>query len=127
MDPNVYSAEKRRFLEDTEALRTQLEEEDRKHVLSRGRLRLRGKLEHILADGGLSPLQQRIAVFELWDDCAADEVGREAQRLVEAFVRERMPRASSLGYTDAELAELNQRRVSPHRFDPYAQPDTSEG
>lgn len=127
MDPNIYSAEKRRFLEETEALRAQLAEQERERVLAHGRLRLRGKLEGILADAALSPVQKRAAIFDLWDDCAEDATGSEGQRLVEAFVRERMPRGSSLAYGEEELAQLNVRRVNARPFDPYAPRDGGAG
>jgi hypothetical protein len=127
LDPNVYSAEKRRFLEETETLRNELAEQERERVLAQGRFRLRGKLEGILANDALAPLQKRAAIFGLWDDCAEDATGSEAQRLVEAFVRERLPRGSSLGYGDAELAELNARRASARRFDSYAKFDGGAG
>lgn len=64
----------------------------------------------------------------LWNDCADDETGSEAQRLIEQWVRLYLPRGSALGYEESELERLNQQRIGKRVFAPYAaadQPDAS--
>ena len=119
LEKEIYSSEKRWFLEQTRELRHQLEAEYRDAELARGLHRLRGRLLIILEDDGRTPVERRRAIFALWDECSGDEVGRQAQRTIEAFVRAHMPRGSELAYSDAELATLNAGRASAAPFAPY--------
>jgi len=82
-------------------------------------LRLRGRLIAIVEDPARSASERRRAVFALWNDCADDEVGRRAQRAVEAFICERMPRGSALGYGAQEIAALDLQRAGRRPFRPY--------
>jgi len=117
----LHAPQKRRFLEDTAGLRTQLTDRDRERSFAVGRVRLLVELERIVSDPTASPERKRSSVFELWDGCASDEDGARGQHVIEAFVRERMPRNGALGYSDVELAALNARRASSRSFDPYVQ------
>lgn len=119
----LYSAEKRWFLEHTAELRHTLSDAAHATRLAQGSLRLRGRLEAIVRDGSLPDARKRELVFELWDDCAPDGVGEQAQRVVEQFIRERMAAGSPLAYDSAELARLNRGRASVRAFDPYAVSD----
>jgi hypothetical protein len=119
----LYPAEKRWFLEHTAELRRSLSDSAQARSLARGALHLRGQLELIAEDGGLPAVRKRELIFELWDDCAPDDVGEQAQRIVEQFIRDRMPSGSALAYDPAELAQLNRRRASPRPFDPYVPAD----
>jgi hypothetical protein len=115
----LYPAEKRWFLEQTAEFRETLARAELARGLERGALRMRGQLLAIVDDPLRSAGDKRRAVFALWDDCADDEIGRQGQALVEAFVRERMPADSALGFQQAELDALNAQRVSSRRFNPY--------
>lgn len=119
LNREIYTPQKRRFMEATAALRTQLSDRDREQSFSAGRAPLLAELERIVADQSLSPTLKRGAVFELWDSCASDEAGTRGQHITEAFIRQRMPAGSPLGYGQAELTALNQQRASARRFDPY--------
>jgi hypothetical protein len=119
----LYPAEKRWFMEQTAGLRAELAARDRSATLSRGRLQLRAQFEHILADAEISAAQKRAEVFALWNDCADDETGTEAQRLIEQLVRLHMPRGSELGYASNELDQLNRRRIGRRVFAPYLEAD----
>jgi hypothetical protein len=123
MGKEIYSSEKRWFLDETAELRRSLSDADHARKLARGSLRLRGQLEGILDDSALPAARKRELIFELWDGCAPDDVGAQAQRIVEQFVREHLPPGTPLAYTPAELAELNRRRLSERVFEPYLRGD----
>ena len=115
----IYTAEKRWFLEQTQALRERLAREYRAEVLAQANRRLRGRLLLLLEDEALTGVQLRAAVFELWDDCADDAIGAEAKAVVEAFVREHLPKGGPLAFGEEELRDLNEGRLSSKLFDPY--------
>ena len=119
----LYAAEKRWFLEHTAELRRTLGGEAHAARLAQGSLHLRGRLEAILRDRALPDARKRALVFELWDDCAPDGIGEQAQHIVERFIRDHMPPGSPLAYDPAELARLNHGRASVRAFDPYAPVD----
>ena len=52
-------------------------------------------------------------------DHARLDAAAKARRSIEAFIRRQLPRNTPRGYTAAELAEFNRRRVSVEVFDPY--------
>ncbi len=113
-----FAAERRWFLRETEAFRDQLADRQRLRDSRRGAQMVRRRLETILSGPG-SDAERRRRVFELWDECAEDEVGGRAREAVIAFVRERLPEGSLHAYTDAELARLNGGRESRAAFSPY--------
>jgi hypothetical protein len=119
----LYPAEKRWFLEQTEAFRDELAQAHQSDLRARMPQLVRGHLRSIVADPVLTPADKRNAVFALWDDCADDDVGLSAQKLVEAFIREHMPEGSALAYDRTELERLNAIRASRRAFDPYAVSD----
>jgi hypothetical protein len=119
----VNTAEKRRFMESTAALREQLADAAEAQNQRRAKVTLRHTLEVLIGDARKSLTQKRAIIFGMWDDCASDASGSEAQAAIEHFVRERLPRDSALAYSATELAQLNQRRVSRRVFDPYAAGD----
>jgi len=123
LDKQLYPAEKRWFLEHTAELRRTLSDEAHAARLAQGSLHLRGRLETIIGDRGLSDARKRELVFELWDGCAPDGIGEQAQHIVEQFIRDHMPPGSPLAYAPTELARLNRGRASVHAFDPYAPAD----
>lgn len=124
-------AAKAAFLADTEALRMRMA-----HAWLKARLKeQQGALvDQVLAvwrDPSLPPAARRRQIFTLWDECGdptgsqtgTDELraqaAREARGRVEALIRMLAPPGSPERFTDAELAELNARRRSRARFDPY--------
>lgn len=119
----VNTAEKRRFMQSTAALREQLASATEAQNQQRAKHTLRATLDRLWRDAALSLVQKRAAVFGLWDDCASDASGSAAQAAIEGFVRQHMPEGTPLAYSSAELALLNRRRVSRRAFDPYAAAD----
>ena len=114
-----YAAEKRWFLEETKEMRRELAQQARLDLMTKAKRHLRGQLLVILRDArSLSEKHQ--AIFELWDDCAPDEVGTEARTAIEAFVRQEMPQNGPLAFQPAELLAFNSRRYNPDPFQPYS-------
>ncbi|HKP56582.1 MAG TPA: hypothetical protein VJV78_07680 [Polyangiales bacterium] len=122
MGDESYSAEKRWFLEQTAELREQLSSAARAKERAAGRRYLERELEGILLAHELDPAQKRARVFEVWQDCGDDADSADTRRLVEVFVRARMPEGSELGFSPAELARLNAARRGLRQFDPYRVP-----
>jgi hypothetical protein len=116
-DPHY--AERSWFLEQTEALRRRLARKARDTRAARGLARLRRRLDAVWSAAGRSYAQKRRMLFQIWDDCAQNERGERARRVVEGFVRSRLPAGSSEAYTRSELARLNRGRASDARFAPY--------
>jgi hypothetical protein len=116
----INTAEKRRFMESTAALRDQLADAAEAQNQRRAAVTLQSTLRAVLANAKLSLAQKRSTLFSLWDDCASDASGSAAQGAIESFVRAHMPEDSPLAYSAAELSQLNRRRVSRRMFDPYA-------
>lgn len=119
----INTSEKRRFMESTAALRERLASAAEEQNQRRGKVALQAALRRVLERPGVSLVEKRRTLFELWDDCAADTSGRAAQALIEDFIREHLPEGSALGYSASELAQLNRTRISRLPFDPYAKPD----
>jgi hypothetical protein len=122
MGDELYTAEKRWFLDQTAELRGQLADAARARERAVGRRYLERELERILAARELDPTQKRARVFALWQDCGDDADSADARRIVEAFVRLRMPEGSALGFVPAELEHWNAARHGMRPFDPYHAP-----
>ena len=114
----IYSAEKRWFLDQTAELREQLAAAGRASEDARAKREVERALERIV-DSAQSPREKRDAVFALWEDCGDDADSAAIRRVVEDFVRRRMPQASDLGFSPNELQEKNRTRPPHFRFDPY--------
>jgi hypothetical protein len=114
-----YQYEREWFMRETEGLRNRLADRSEAEDLRRGLGDLRARLERIWDNRALSAQARRGRIFDLWDDCADDELGRRAQAVVLAFIRERLPAGSPNAYPRAEIQALNDRRISPVPFAPY--------
>jgi hypothetical protein len=97
------------------------------------------ELDAIWNRSGLSVSERKRLLFERWDECeeaegefpgfqtadasALDESRRgyakAARQKVLRFIRSVAPEGGADAYTEAEIAELNRRRVSTQRFAPY--------
>lgn len=115
----LYSAEKRWFLEQTVELREKLTAAARNQERAAARRSLERALDRILTASELDPAHKRERILALWDDCGDDAEASDARRIVEAFVRSRMPQGSELGFTPAELDRFNRGRSGAGVFDPY--------
>jgi hypothetical protein len=120
LDKSLYPAAKARFIEQTQALRAELSAKYYAAGAARAHLTLHRELMRVLRDDTLDARNKRLAVFMVWDDCAQDEQGTQAQHAVERFIREHMPQGSTLGYSADELLALNAQRAGARPFAPYA-------
>jgi hypothetical protein len=113
-----YRHERHWFMEQTRELRERLADRADAHDQRRGMARLRGDLRRIWRGRG-TDRQRRARIFQMWDDCAEDEVGRRARAAIIAFVRESLPQGSPGAFTAGELGALNRERLSREPFAPY--------
>jgi hypothetical protein len=101
--------------------------------------RLDDELDALWAESWRPLADRRALLFELWDQClegiprvvalsddlaiALDRIrhqaAAEARRKIVKFVRKNAPWGAPNAYTAAELHQLNARRISIERFDPY--------
>jgi hypothetical protein len=125
-----YAFEKRRVAEATFEDRLCLAQEAALRRKQEGLFHLKDRLERLMQLPGLSPAARREMVFEMWDEClddrpAADDtvphpdLGAAARASILAFIRRVFPPGSPDAFTPAELATLNQRRLSRSPFAPY--------
>lgn len=119
MGSDMYAAEKRRFMKETEALRTRLVAAHRAQSLDHSLRSLRGRILRIVLDTEMDPAAKRQRVFEQWLHCTDDDAGQAAQRLIEEAIAKHMPKASPLGFSSAELQQLNSQTPEPRLFAPY--------
>jgi hypothetical protein len=115
---DMFRAEKLWFLEQTSELRDKLAAAARSKERAAARRALEHALEQILA-ADLDPAHKRERILALWDDCGDDAEATDARRIVEVFVRTRMPEGSELGFTRAELDRFNRGRSPSTMFEPY--------
>jgi len=137
------AAAKTAFLNQTRDLRIQLAVNFTLNLLAARLAELNQELLGLMADGSRVLAERRALLFQRWDECdervsqglpaggelpteavsmidqARLEAAGRARRNIEAFIRRQLPRGTPRGYTAAELAEFNRRRVSVEVFDPY--------
>lgn len=130
----VNSPAKKRFLAQTEALRTRMAHAWLKARLAEQQVRIVEEALALWRDPGLPLVERKRRIFVLWDECSepgelrtpADEIqalaAREARGRIEALLRMLAPRGSPQQFTPAELELFNRGRESRARFDPYAGP-----
>jgi hypothetical protein len=114
----LYTEEKRWFLEQTAELRTKLADKFHAEEIARSHRALEQELERILV-ADTSDAQKRASVFAVWQDCGEDEQAEDVRHIVEVFVRRRMPEGSALGFSPRDLAQLNAARSGMRAFAPY--------
>lgn len=115
----LYTSEKRWFLEQTAELRDKLTAAARTKENAEARRMLERALERILLARELDPAHKRERILALWEDCGDDAESADTRRIVEVFVRTRMPEASELGFTKSELDRFNRGRSGSRAFNPY--------
>jgi len=114
-----YQHERAWFMRETRELRGQLADRADAADARRGMRELRQRLTRIWEDEALSAQVRRRRIFDLWDDCADDELGARARTAVIRFIRERLPSGSPDAYPETEIRALNATRLSPVLFVPY--------
>lgn len=119
-----YGQQKNRVREQTAELRAKMASAACEARLKTSIVELRGRLDQIWADRGLSVERRRALLFQLWDDCAEDgpqdvlQHAEMARQTIYAFISERLPTGSEYGFRPEEIEALNRRRGSKARFEP---------
>jgi hypothetical protein len=121
LDRTLYPHAKARFIEQTRALRNELAAKYERQGAARANMTVHREFLRVLRDDALHPREKRAVIFALWNDCAEDDAGTQAQHAIERFIREHMPQGSALGYPAEELLAFNARRAGSRAFAPYAE------
>ena len=140
-----YARLKHKLLKATFEMRLEMAVDFQKKQLDKRLARLNGELEKIWADERRDLGARKQLLFERWDECdEPDEVasaGAElpgfgavddselddarhsaavsARKRILEFIRKHAPKGSAEAFTAAEIAAMNQRRVSKQKFSPY--------
>lgn len=122
IDP--YASEKLRVLDRTREHRAIMQQRATRERLAHSGQLMQHHISRLWAStADLATRKQ--GLFELWDDCAetgGDEFvtgAAEARRLVVAWIQLKLRDTDA--YTADELAQLNTKRKSQERFEPYAE------
>lgn len=140
--PERHGAAKREFLARTAEVRTRMTIAWTLQLLDYRLRTLEQELEILWGAAGSSPAARRELLFQRWDECdeafnirpageiteeaasaldrARVDTAEKARRVIEGFVRRRLPQKGKDAFTAAELADMNQRRTSQQPFQPYA-------
>lgn len=131
---------KRKFLDQTAHMRADLAEDHQRDNEKEALARLHADLRTIWAHHATPLSLRKEKLFELWDECeetlvgegdsdpeqsARAQAGEAARRQIEAFVRKYAPAGGQDEFTASELRDMNQRRRSHAKFDPYRAPPPS--
>jgi hypothetical protein len=125
---------KRKFLDQTAELRARMSAETRRTNEKHALAKLGGDLKAIWADGTTPLSLRKERLFVRWDECeeqlvdtghddpeekARARAGAAARRQIEAFIRRQAPSSTADAFTPGELRDMNARRRSRAKFDPY--------
>lgn len=127
---------KQRFLDATATLRAKLAADHRRSTERAALVSLESDLRTIWNAADTPASVRREKIFQRWDDCAevppnADvspeerargRAGDRARRRIESWIRAHVPADGKNPFTAAELADMNGRRRSRVRFEPYVVP-----
>ena len=116
-----YAAEKRRFIEFSDKVRTELREKALKEQRETALATLQQQLQDVW-NSGRSGAARRRDIYEKWQDCSDDKaeaLSRKGRRIIEDFVRTYLPSGSPEAYTAEELQKINAERQGLPSFDPY--------
>jgi hypothetical protein len=119
-DPNAL--DKAHFLSATFEFRMRLAIEARKKVMREALDMLPKRLDELWADDRYSVREKRRILYELWVETDRTPDGEKAARMVDSFVRRRLPCGAPAGYTRAELDDFRARH--PER--PFSAADACE-
>jgi hypothetical protein len=110
-DPNAL--DKAHFLSATFEFRMKLAIEQRKRQMKKALDDLPRYLDDLWADLRYSPRERRRILYELWYEMDRTPEGDRAAKMIDAFIRRRLPCAGADGYTPGELDAF--RRSHPDR------------
>jgi hypothetical protein len=108
-----YALDKARFLSATFEFRINLAIEARKLAMKKALDHLPGYLDELWADDRYSPRERRRILYELWYETDHTPDGGRAAKLMDAFIKRRLPCGAANGYTSGELEAFG--RSHPER------------
>lgn len=129
---------KQRFLDATVTLRTKLATDHRRNAERNALASLESDLQALWNRADTPASVRREQIFARWDECvelptgadasseqrARGRAGDRGRHRITAWIRKHVPEHSSDSFTTAELSEMNARRRSRARFEPYVEPAT---
>lgn len=120
MDP--YAAEKARAAELSRDERLQVAKMAASSRRREALLDVKARAERIASDGSIPPSTRRSLLFDLWNDCAANDYGvegvEEYRASVISVIRRHFPNSTRGGYSKSELEALAGRSTRG-AFQPY--------
>ncbi|HEX7506100.1 MAG TPA: hypothetical protein VF550_04965 [Polyangia bacterium] len=108
-----YALDKARFLSATFEFRMKLAIAQRKLQMRKALDDLPQALDDLWADGRYSPRERRRILYELWYETDRTPEGDRAAKMIDGFIRRRLPCASGDGYTPGEIEAF--RKSHPDR------------
>ena len=108
-----YALDKARFLSATFEFRMKLAIAQRKLQMRKALDDLPQALDDLWADGRYSPRERRRILYDLWYEMDRTPEGDRAAKMIDGFIRRRLPCASGDGYTPGELEAF--RKSHPDR------------
>ena len=108
-----YAPDKARFLSATFEFRMKLAIAQRTSQMRKALDDLPQALDDLWADGRYSPRERRRILYELWYEMDRTPEGDRAAKMIEAFIRRRLPCDGADGYTPGELDAF--RKSHPDR------------
>ena len=115
-----YALEKAHFLSATFEFRIKLAIEEQKLAMERALDQLPARLDELWSDGRYSARERRRILYELWSELDSTPDGERAARLIDDFIRKRLPCGSPDTYSGAELEGFTKTRGERH-FAPTAE------
>jgi hypothetical protein len=113
MGKEPYALDKARFLSATFEFRVNLAIAQRKRQMRQALDELPRSLDDLWGDGRYSPRERRRILYELWYETDRTPEGDRAAKLIDAFIRRRLPCGGVDGYTPGELGAF--RKSHPDR------------
>jgi hypothetical protein len=124
MKGDPWAANKRRFLDQSRAERTQIAADYRERQLKSAGDTMRKRLAE-LASQTVAPALAKQTVFEMWDECVDTgdaqtvSAGADARFVVMQYIAVHFPAGSADAFTVDELRTMNARKHSTAQFAPY--------
>jgi hypothetical protein len=117
MGQDPYRRAKARFLSATVDMRARMVARHETAVRRASLVELPARLDKLWSDDSHPAAEKRRLLWLLWDEARDAQGGPAARRIIERFIRERLPRGSPDAFTDEELTQF---RAGPGgAFAPY--------
>jgi hypothetical protein len=119
----LHQYEKANFLAATFVRRTSMAARSLVRQMRAAQDELPQRLDELWADTRYRRRERRRIIFLLWEDVDTSEAtSRPAATIIEAWIRNRLPRNSPDAYTNDELVAISRERVGQSEFRPYGSP-----